>query len=617
MLGFIIRIALVLAALYQLGDNAYAQYNSNQSKVWAFGEHQGLDFNSGSPVLISTSLRSSEGSAAVCDASGNLLFYTEGTFVWNKLGDTMPHGANIVPYYTFSACQSSVIAPVISNPEQYYIFSLEHYIGIGRLSYSVVDITLDGGLGDLVTGHTGIPMDTGLTEQMITVPGENCNIWLLVHDRYAAKFYSYEITSAGVSTTPVTSPVGFFDSCYATGAIKISHDRRLLACMNRSHTPDAPHRGELYDFDPVTGIVSNCRVFRIDYDFYGAEFSPDNTKLYTFSLSGKIHQYDVSFPDAMAIGMSEYEVVTYPLTGVGGKGGDMRLGPDGKIYFNGFSSHIDRINNPNLSGAACGYEAGVFGFAPEPGRWGICNHYWNTMPPSISGTSSICVGTEGALATAAEGGVWTSSNPAIAAILPDTGRVTAVAVGTATMTYSSACGESYFTVTVNPYPAAITGSGDTAICVGNSVLLTNSSTGGAWSSGDTTVATVNAGTGLLHASAAGTAIITYTSAAGCAVTDTIGIMDCTTLSALSLSADDLHIFPNPANDKLFITLPANKSGCTIEVVDATGKSIVREELQTGKACMDISMLPNGFYLLNVRMDGIAIHKRFQKHTAHQ
>jgi len=73
----------------------HAQYNLPQNKVWVMGKHVGLDFNgSGNPLPIVTALDSAleGGSASVCDAQGQLLFYTNSRNVWTVAGAVMPHG---------------------------------------------------------------------------------------------------------------------------------------------------------------------------------------------------------------------------------------------------------------------------------------------------------------------------------------------------------------------------------------------------------------------------------------------------------------------------------------------------------------------------------------------
>jgi len=83
----------LIAFLSCFASDLSAQYNTPQNKVWTFGYHYGLDFNSGSPVPFNSSMYTIEGCASVCNASGTLLFYTSGDSVYDATGAIMPHGA--------------------------------------------------------------------------------------------------------------------------------------------------------------------------------------------------------------------------------------------------------------------------------------------------------------------------------------------------------------------------------------------------------------------------------------------------------------------------------------------------------------------------------------------
>ncbi len=141
----------------------------------------------------------------------------------------------------------------------------------------------------------------------------------------------------------------------------------------------------------------------------------------------------------------------------------------------------------------------------------------NPVPAAITGILSVCSGVTTYLADATPGGTWMSDNTAIATV-GSTGAVFgAGAAGTANITYGfSAVGCTVSkTVTVNPVPAAI--SGTAAPCIGATATLSDATTGGTWTSGTTLVATINGSTGVVTGVAAGTAKITYT-AGGCIAT---------------------------------------------------------------------------------------------------
>jgi uncharacterized protein YjdB len=146
----------------------------------------------------------------------------------------------------------------------------------------------------------------------------------------------------------------------------------------------------------------------------------------------------------------------------------------------------------------------------------------NPLPSFISGITEICAGSTAALSDATGGGTWSSDNTTVAMIGATSGIVTGVAAGTADITYklSTGCLTSGI-VTVDPLPATITG-GPNA-CLGKSITLSDATSGGGWSSSNTTVATIGTGTGIVSSVATGTAIITYTLPTGCITTLTITV----------------------------------------------------------------------------------------------
>src|SRR6185369_16980912 len=132
-------------------------------------------------------------------------------------------------------------------------------------------------------------------------------------------------------------------------------------------------------------------------------------------------------------------------------------------------------------------------------------------------TSPICIGATTTYSTNGDGGgVWSSTNSSVATVNSSTGVVTAVSAGTTDIVYTvTACNgnplTSFKTLTVSGSVVAGTVSGTSPICIGaTTTYSSNGTAGGAWSSTNTSVATVNSVTGLVTAVAAGTSDITYT-----------------------------------------------------------------------------------------------------------
>jgi uncharacterized protein YjdB len=140
---------------------------------------------------------------------------------------------------------------------------------------------------------------------------------------------------------------------------------------------------------------------------------------------------------------------------------------------------------------------------------------------AISGTTTLCVGSTTQLSSATTGGAWSSSNTTTATV-DQTGLVTGVGGGTTTISYelSNSCGTTTVTanVTVNTVPVVAAITGTTTITVSGTSNLSSATAGGAWSSGTTSVATINASTGKVTAIAPGTSLISYTVTNSCGPT---------------------------------------------------------------------------------------------------
>ena len=146
----------------------------------------------------------------------------------------------------------------------------------------------------------------------------------------------------------------------------------------------------------------------------------------------------------------------------------------------------------------------------------------NALPPGVTGTGLLCAGTTSYLTDGATGGTWTSGNTAVATVGSVTGTVAGVAAGTANITYTLPTGCITTTVvTVQPLPAPITGGAN--VCVGSTLNLSDASPGGTWSSGNTAVALMVSGSGLLLGVSGGTAMITYVISTGCINTLTVSV----------------------------------------------------------------------------------------------
>ncbi len=147
----------------------------------------------------------------------------------------------------------------------------------------------------------------------------------------------------------------------------------------------------------------------------------------------------------------------------------------------------------------------------------------------IEGTTHACVGGRSYLIDSTPGGIWYSSNIAIATV-DSMGFVLGISAGTCTITYDVSGTIATTVFTVHAMPSPITG--PSSVCVGSTIALSCATPGGVWSSSDSLIALAGRFTGAVTGVSGGTADIYYTVDSGCYVSTTITVGG-TTLDSIS------------------------------------------------------------------------------------
>lgn len=326
---------------------------------WYFGEKAGLVFGGGAPIpVFNSAMTTPEGSASLSDKDGNLLFYTNGNAIWNRRHQLMDNGFSLNG--STSSTQSSIIIPHPGADSLYYVFAVDNHAGPKGVTYSIVNIRANGGLGKVVTKNIVLAQNT--SEKITAVHScNNRDVWLVIRMWQSSSFYSFLIDRTGLNPDPVisNSPNTLIGHEWGTlGSMKISPNGIKLAAAHAWSI----NKIELGDFDRATGEVRNIGNLDVSPPAYngfntgpyGLEFSANNRFLYVYSAYNgtisSIHQFDLALPTLAQIQASRQLIteINYPYAG------SMQLGPDQKIYItNSFDSSLSVIEQPDLPGAAC------------------------------------------------------------------------------------------------------------------------------------------------------------------------------------------------------------------------------------------------------------------------
>ncbi|WP_196892766.1 T9SS type B sorting domain-containing protein [Aureivirga marina] len=359
--------------------------NSNNVNIWYFGEKSGIDFNSGQAVAIDNgSLHAKEGSASICDADGNLLFYTDGIRVYNKNHDFMENGINLFGHP--SSTTSAIIIPKPSSENLYYIFTCDALEDQGEngLNYSIVDLSLNNGLGAIT--EKNVLLHKPATEKLTAIYDESTDsFWVVNQELETEKTICYKVTSEGVSETPVINNLELISGNHNVGQMKFSPNGKKIA-MNIFGS-----RVLLYDFNIETGIISNPIIVRNNNEeYYGLEFSPDSKMLYVSIFSpARLIQFDISEHNAALIQDSQYFLpYAYETIGL------IQLAPDRKIYCVVPDTDIlSVINSPNESGELCEFESNGFQLL-NPNILGLPTYIQSTLKLPLLEVTDLCLGSE-------------------------------------------------------------------------------------------------------------------------------------------------------------------------------------------------------------------------------
>ncbi len=371
------RKIIILIITCLTGLNAIAQ---NEASNWYFGENAGINFNFFTGEVTSLDngqINTREGCASISDSNGDLLFYTDGSTVYNKFHEIMPNGEGLLG--DESSTQSAIVVPNSNNPNIYYVFTVGSNANDTGLNYSEIDVSANLSTGEVTRKNINLLPDCAEKISAVVKDCDSKSIWVITLSNSSGvfpvnaqpnldTFYAYEVNAVGVNPVPVKStlPITISDT---RGYLKLSPSGFKLACANvRSGL-------YLFDFNSTTGTVSNTLPLSVNgsNNFpYGVEFSPDSQFLYILASndffdrtnstnnnnptnhSANLIQYNLN-----AANINNSQVV---LDSRQQYRGALQLAPNGKIYRSMSQTYDDGlnalgvINNPNELGVAANYQ---------------------------------------------------------------------------------------------------------------------------------------------------------------------------------------------------------------------------------------------------------------------
>ncbi len=352
----------------------FSQAQNVTETRWYFGNSaENLVFDrNGRDVYLQTDQATPFGNAGAVTITdqftGNLLFYTDGTQVFDVSHALTPGGTGLNGDPTINV--PVVTAPVSGNPGQYYLFTNPGSSAPNEIQYSIVDNSVIGNgsaqfpYGDVIS----LNQATGLTdpaEAMLIIPeGDGETFWLLSQNRTTFEIQVTEINNGGIGATV---PYDFTDG--STPGFEASHFAFNQDSSWLVMAPKTANRNIWFmTFDPVAGVPTFGRQL-LGTGFndsalesvYDVEWSSDGSKLYFSRFGGagdvaNVYQIDFNDPSSTV-----NPVLTNPINRSYG----LKRGIDGRIYhlYQELSTSIfglGRINRPDSIIDSVDYQQVVF-----------------------------------------------------------------------------------------------------------------------------------------------------------------------------------------------------------------------------------------------------------------
>jgi hypothetical protein len=406
--------------------NSLAGYSQNRNNIWCFGDSSGIDFGNGTtPTTFRTSVVSRGSCVSIADSLGSLLFYahtragasTSGTstYVFDHNHNLMPNGTNIKGESWFNEL---IIIPNPGTSQEYFLFTKGTSTSPG-LAYSKIDMSLNGGLGDI--SQKNIFINNVRNADCLTAikHGNGYDWWLI--SKYSNlnmpnfnRFYVFLLTNNTIHP-PIIQDLnnsGDFDL------------HQLVFSSNGSKLMQTTTAGLMQeiDFDRCSGLLTNPKVIfpeqlTLPYTrfHFSTAYSADDTKLYvttalynvSFNDTTRLIQYDLNAFDIPASADTLLEE-KYP-TQIGA----VKLAPDGKVYvttyhyfgfpgypypdtsYNQFVTNLSVINYPDSIGASCDFQPYSFNLGGSRTYYGLPNNPNYDLGPLVgSGCDTITAITE-------------------------------------------------------------------------------------------------------------------------------------------------------------------------------------------------------------------------------
>ncbi len=328
--------------------------------IWYYGQRGGMNFGSGAPVYSNASYINNnyidEACAVQSTTSNTLLFYTNGSEVWDVNHNTINTG-NLLKS-DLSAHRGAVIVQNPGNANQYYLFTRDGGAyapgmattvpGDDGFRYNIVQINAGlatttaswnvpiappSGLGYMLGNDGAVMGGEGI------VAAKSCNgYWIITTSKKGSQYYItiFSLTASGLTFHSET--LCPFNT--SQQSLEVSPDGTKLAVGSGTNGTSETTGLAVFDFNIFTGALSNQLILN-NHKSYGFSFSPDSKLVYSSGWSSSnLYQYDLTDPSPGTSGIIVSNSASYAC--------EMQLGPDNKLYLSSGTTYVQVVHQPNV-----------------------------------------------------------------------------------------------------------------------------------------------------------------------------------------------------------------------------------------------------------------------------
>jgi hypothetical protein len=298
--------------------------------------------------------------ASISDASGNLLFFSNGCEIYNKFGEIILNGEQINPGEMhdwvcstngYNSPKGMTFLPFPNHPNQYFIihsgmkYTDTHALTQGPLYFSILDGNENNGKGEMISKNN-ILFNKEIEPFSIVRHGNGRDWWILCPEANSNKYHLWLLNSYGISENPI-QVIGPIFNCKRIGSTAFSPNGARFGRKANCETA-------IFKFDRCSGFLDFETSFsQPNYLFGGGgiAFSPDGNFLYS---SGQltILRADLSKTNPTL------DTALVWNTQWGASLGLMEYTPFDQIMFGGMSRtpYYSLMTNPKFIGDSLGFQ---------------------------------------------------------------------------------------------------------------------------------------------------------------------------------------------------------------------------------------------------------------------